>query len=162
VSVKKILTVTVHGHERRYFGGFMEGLAKEADRWFRQAENDLKAAQWSQQGGFHAQTCFWAQQSAAKALRAFLFINKEDAKETRSVSELLERCLTYDEEFKSVIEHSSRLDIYYKTTRYPDSLPGGIPAELISSRDSKEAVKIASDILSLVEEKRKAYVPERM
>src|SRR3989338_4909194 len=162
VSVKKILTVTVHGHERRYFGGFMEGLAKEADRWFRQAENDLKAAQGSQQGGFHAQTCFWAQQSAAKALRAFLFINKEDAKETRSVSELLERCLTYDEEFKSVIEHSSRLDIYYKTTRYPDSLPGGIPAELISNRDSNEAIKIAADILALVEEKRKAYVPERM
>jgi HEPN domain-containing protein len=140
----------------------MEGLAKEADRWFRQAENDLKAAEWSQQGTFHAQACFWAQQSAAKTLRAFLFMNKEDTKETRSVSELLERCLTYDEDFKAMVEHGSRLDIYYKTTRYPDSLPGGIPAELISVRDSKEAIKIASDIFTLVEEKRKAYVPERM
>ena len=143
-------------------GGFMEGLAKEADRWFRQAENDLRSAEWSQQGGFYAQTCFWAQQSAAKVLRAFLFMKKEDAKETRSVSELLERCLTYDEDFEAVIEHGGRLDIYYKTTRYPDSLPGGIPAELITNRDSKEAIKIAADILKLVEEKRKAYVPERM
>jgi HEPN domain-containing protein len=140
----------------------MEGLAKEADRWFRQAENDLRAADWCQQGGFYAQACFWAQQSAAKMLRAFLFMNKEDAKETRSVSELIERCLTYDEDFKTAVENSSRLDIYYKTTRYPDSLPGGIPAELISNRDSKEAIKIAADILILVEEKRKAYVPETM
>ncbi|MBI3752547.1 MAG: HEPN domain-containing protein [Deltaproteobacteria bacterium] len=140
----------------------MQGLAKEADRWFRQAENDLKAAQWCEQGGFYAQACFWAQQSAAKALRALLFMNKEDTKETRSVSELLERCLTYDEDFKPIVEPSGRLDIYYKTSRYPDSLPGGIPAELISARDSKESIKIASDIFTLVEEKRKAYVPEVM
>ena len=140
----------------------MEGLAKEADRWFRQAENDLKAAEWNQQGGFYAHACFWAQQSTAKVLRAFLFMNKEDAKETRSVSELLERCLTYDEDFKAVVEYGSRLDIYYKTSRYPDSLPGGIPAELLSSKDSREAIKAASDILALVEEKRKEYVPEKM
>src|SRR3989339_2004220 len=131
----------------------MQGLAKEADRWFRQAENDLKAAQWCEQGGFYAQACFWAQQSAAKTLRALLFMNKEDTKETRSVSKLLERCLTYDEDFKPIVEHGSRLDIYYKTTRYPDSLPGGIPAEIISARDSKEAIKIALDIFTLVEEK---------
>jgi len=129
----------------------MEGLAKEADRWFRQAENDLKAAEWNQQGGFYAHACFWAQQSTAKALRAFLFMNKEDAKETRSVSELLERCLTYDEDFKAVVEYGS-----------PDSLPGGIPAELLSSKDSREAIKAASDALALVEEKRKEYVPEKM
>src|SRR3990172_9216324 len=98
----------------------MEGLAKEADRWFRQAENDLKAAEWNQQGGFYAHACFWAQQSTAKALRAFLFMNKEDAKETRSVSELLD------------------------------------------SKDSREAIKAASDALALVEEKRKEYVPEKM
>lgn len=140
----------------------MQGLAKEADRWFRQAENDLRAAEWSQKGGFYAQACFWAQQSAAKMLRAFLFMNKEDARETRSASELLERCLTYDEDFKAMVEHGSRLDIYYKTSRYPDTLPGSIPAELISLRDSKEALKIASDIFALVEEKRKGYVPEVM
>lgn len=140
----------------------MEGLAKEADRWFRQGENDLRAAEWCEQGGFFAQACFWAQQSAAKMLRSLLFMNKEDARETRSVSELLERCLTYDEDFKTTVAESGRLDIYYKTSRYPDSLPGGIPAELITSRDSREAIKIATDIFKLVEEKRKAYVPEVM
>lgn len=140
----------------------MQGLAKEADRWFRQAENDLRAAEWCERGKFFAQACFWAQQSAVKTLRALLFMNKEDTKETRSVSELLERCLTYDEDFKPMVEHGSRLDIYYKTTRYPDSLPGGIPAELITARDSREAIKIATDIFKMVEEKRKAYVPEIM
>ena len=63
----------------------MELLTRESDRWLRQAEYDLKAAEWNQQGGFHAPACFWAQQSAAKSLRAFLFMNREQTYETRSV-----------------------------------------------------------------------------
>jgi HEPN domain-containing protein len=71
----------------------MDFFWKEAERWLRQAEYDLKAAEWCQQGGFFAPATFWAQQSAAKSLRAFLFLNKEDTRETRSVVDLLDRAL---------------------------------------------------------------------
>ncbi len=140
----------------------MEVLAKEADRWLRQAEYDLKVAEWNQQGGYYAPACFWAQQSAAKSLRAFLFLSREDAIETRSVADLLDRAITYDEGFRVFVGYATRLDLYYKTSRFPDALPGGIPAEVITERDSKEALKQATDILAEVEKKRKAYLPETM
>ena len=138
----------------------MEIAFREAERWLRQAEYELKAARWVEEGGFYAPACFLAQQSAAKSLRAFLFYKKEDARESRSVADLVDRALTYDERFKPLDESLSRLDIYYKTTRYPDSLPGGIPAEIITARDSKEAISIASELLSIVEDTRKGYMPE--
>ena len=140
----------------------MELMTKEADRWLRQAEYDLKVADWNHEGGFYAPSCFWAQQSAAKSLRAFLFLNKEDAGETRSVAELLDRAITYEERFERLVDAAGRLDLYYKTSRFPDSIPGGIPAEVIKERDSKEAIDLASNILRVVEEIRKEHVPERI
>ncbi len=140
----------------------MEFFGKEADRWLRQSEYDLKAAEWNQQGGFYAPACFYAQQAAAKSLRAFLFLMREDARETRSVVDLLDRALTYEEGFKSFVGSSTSLDIYYKTSRFPDALPGGIPAEVITQKDSRDAIKQASDILSIVEKRRKGYLPETL
>lgn len=137
-------------------------FAKESDRWLRQAEYDLKVAEWNQQGGFHAPACFWAQQSAAKCLRAFLFMNGEDARETRSVVDLLDRAMTYEEEFKKFVGSSTSLDIYYKTSRFPDAIPGGIPAEIITEKDSRDAIRQASDMLAVVEKKRKNLLPEML
>lgn len=138
----------------------MEVRFKEADRWLRQAEYDFKVAEWNQEGGFYAPACFWAQQSAAKALRAFLFFKGEDARETRSVAELMDRSLTYEEGFKDVVGASTSLDIYYKTSRFPDAIPGGIPAEVLTLKDSQDAIKQAFDIITVVEKTRKGYMPE--
>ncbi|VAV83919.1 hypothetical protein MNBD_DELTA01-1580 [hydrothermal vent metagenome] len=138
----------------------MEILAKESSRWLRQAEYDLKAADWNLEGGFFAPACFLAQQGAAKALRAYLFLKKEDTHETKSVVELLERAVTYEETFKAFIGPSGRLDIHYKTSRFPDSLPGGIPSEVIIERDAREAIVVAGDIITAVEIARKEYMPE--
>ncbi len=140
----------------------MEILAKEADRWLRQAEYDFRAAEWTLQGKFYAPCCFWAQQAAAKALRGYLFLHKEDAIATRSVVDLLDRVMTYDEDFKVFIGRSTSLDLYYKTARFPDALPGGIPAEVISSKDAIDSVKKASDIIEMVEMQRKEYLPETL
>jgi HEPN domain-containing protein len=87
---------------------------------------------------------------------------KEDARETRSVVDLLDRAITYEEGFKEFVERSGRLDLYYKTARFPDSIPGGIPAEVITVRDAREAIKLASDILELTERKRKDNLPETL
>lgn len=140
----------------------MELLTKEADRWLRQGEYDFKVAEWNQQGGFFAPACFWAQQAAAKSLRAFLYMNREDARETRSVVDLLDRAITYAEEFRNFVGVSTSLDIYYKTSRFPDALPGGIPAEVISEKDSRDAIKQAGEILAVVERKRKSYLPDTL
>ena len=140
----------------------MEAQYKEADRWLRQAENDLKAGDWNLEGGFSAQACFLAQQAAAKGLRSYLYFNGEDSRETRSVVDLLVRAITYEERFKEFVEAAGRLDLYYKTSRFPDAIPGGIPSEVLTSRDAREAVRVAGDLLGIVEEKRKDYLPETL
>jgi HEPN domain-containing protein len=140
----------------------MEVYVKESDRWLRQAEYDIKVAEWNLEGRFYAPACFWAQQAAAKGLRAFLFFYSEDARESRSVSDLLDRALTYEEEFKNVVGSSTNLDLYYKTSRFPDALPGGIPADVLTEKDAKEAITKASDIIRIVEKKRKGFIPETM
>ncbi len=140
----------------------MEVYQKESDRWLRQAEYDLRVAEWNLEGGFFAPACFWAQQSAAKALRSFLFLHSEDARESRSVSDLLDRALTYEENFKEVAGSSTKLDLFYKTSRFPDAIPGGIPAELFTKRDSTEAITQASEILAIVEKQRKGFLPESL
>lgn len=140
----------------------MEVHIKEAARWLRQAEYDLKSADWSQQGGFFSSACFLAQQAAAKALRSYLFNQSEDAHETRSVADLIDRAITYDEEFKVAAVNSARMDLYYKTARFPDAIPGGIPAEVITERDSKEAINCAGVLIELVEKKRKSFIPETL
>ncbi|MCK4846829.1 MAG: HEPN domain-containing protein [Deltaproteobacteria bacterium] len=138
----------------------METLDKEFDRWLRQAEYDQRAGDWNLEGGFHSVVCFLAQQAAAKALRAFLFLNKEDAHETRSVVELLERAITYDEALKPFVGGAGRLDLYYKTSRFPDAIPGGIPAEVINERDAREAILFSADIVAIVIEARKMHLPD--
>ncbi len=138
----------------------MEVFFKDAERWMRQADADIKAAEHIHGGGFFAQSCFLAQQAAAKALRAFLFLNKEDAREAKSVADLLDRAITYDEGFKDFVGKSTSLDLYYKTARFPDALPGGIPSEIITDRDSTIAIRLASDVLKAIEKKRKGLLPD--
>ena len=140
----------------------MELLTREADRWLRQAEYDLKAAEWNQQGGVHAPACFWAQQAAAKSLRAFLFMNRDQTYETRSVVDLLDRAITYEEGFKEFIGSSTSLDLYYKPSRFPDAIPGGIPAEVITAKDSQDAIRQAAGIIAVVEKARKGYLPDTL
>lgn len=140
----------------------METNLKESDRWYRQAEYDFKVAEWNVEGGFFAPACFWAQQAAAKALRAFLYINNESGRETRSVVELLDRAISYEEGFKDFVEASGRIDLYYKTSRFPDAIPGGIPAEVLIERDAKEAIKVAGDIINVVAEKKKNHQPDTL
>lgn len=55
----------------------MAGKRKaEAERWFKQAGYDLKAARWNIEGGFHDTACFLAQPAARKALESLLLPKK--------------------------------------------------------------------------------------
>lgn len=41
----------------------------------------------------------------------------------------------------------------YLSTRYPNSLPGGIPAEAFDESDARRAVRRAGDVIGLVQTK---------
>jgi HEPN domain-containing protein len=45
----------------------------ESKRWLVQAKYDLVTSRWNAKGNLFAPACFWAQQSAEKAAKAYLY-----------------------------------------------------------------------------------------
>ena len=130
----------------------MKDPVTEAARWLKQAQYDLEAAKYNAEGRFYATACFSAQQSAEKALKAFLFRQGERFVTGHSVAELCERCGEHQKAFASMTLQVGKLDRFYIPTRYPNGLPGGVPAEVYDEQDAKGAIALATEVLELVEQ----------
>lgn len=128
--------------------------AEEGRRWLRQAEQDLDDARYNLEGdGRYHLTCFLAQQSAEKASKAFLYARGEELVWGHSVSEICKRAASSDEELEELRKRAATLDKYYIPTRYPNGLPGGIPAEAFEKRDADRAIEITGEVITVVGKK---------
>ncbi len=125
----------------------------EARRWLEQAHADLAAAKWNEEGDFHSVACFLAQQTAERALKAFLYFRGQRRIIGHSVLEFADRCSRLDSDFKSLMDTAGTLDRYYIPTRYPNGLPGGVPAKVFGANEAKQALQIAETIVTLVASK---------
>lgn len=125
----------------------------EALRWLRQAEYDLRLARHSADGGFHAAACFQGQQVTEKALKAYLHAKGHRFVHGHSVSDLASRCAEHDEAFDAIRRGLAVLDRFYIPTRYPNGLPGGIPAEAFFYEDAQQALSLAERALLFVKER---------
>ena len=97
----------------------------EGLRWLRQASEDLHWAEHlAEQGAYHL-ACFLAQQSAEKALKAYLYAQDVELVWGHSVRELCTVAATFDAAFEELGRKVAPLDQYYIPTRYPNGLPGG-------------------------------------
>lgn len=122
----------------------------EAERWLAQAQYELNAAHHSSEGGFHAVACFYAQQAAKKALKAYLYATGERRVMGHSVHELAQRCALDNESLREILPRIKKLDRFYIQTRYPNGLPGGVPAELFDQQDTDFALARAAEALQTV------------
>lgn len=124
----------------------MKGAARdEAERWLRQAESDLAFAALGTREGFPAQACFTSQQAAEKAVKAVLYLSGARFVPGHSVVELLDRAAaavadTDAAPLRRLRDSARQLDQYYIPTRYPNGLPGGIPAEVFTDPQAEDAV----------------------
>lgn len=109
---------------------------EQGRRWLAQAEADLNAARYN----------FLAQQSAEKALKAYLYARGEERVFGHAVTELLGRA---GGAFESLGEDAPILDAYYLPSRYPDSLPGGIPAEVFGRNAAQTALDVSGRVLGV-------------
>lgn len=121
----------------------------EARRWLEQARRDLDDARFCATGGRYSLACFVAQQAAEKALKAFLFWNGEDPW-GHSVADLCREAGRHDAELATLLPRVAPLDKFYIPTRYPNGLPGGIPADAFSSADAAGALDLADLVLETV------------
>lgn len=129
----------------------MKDLKQEAKRWLRQAQADFAFLDVARQAGKYDTCCFLAQQTAEKALKAYLFHQGEELIFTHSIFRLLEMAAQYDPAFQEMREKVKLLDFYYVEARYPNALEEVIPAEFYSSRDAEQAIEMARLVVEAVQ-----------
>lgn len=126
---------------------------EEALRWLAQAGEEIKDAEFLMNAKRYYLSPYLSQQSAEKALKAYIYFKEEEHLHTHSVSNLLKIATEIDNDFQSVRD-AKRLDDYYIPTRYPNGLPGGIPAEYYDDpKEAEKAIKLAKSVLNLVRTK---------
>jgi len=123
---------------------------KEAKRWFNQALEDLQSAKILLNNKRYYLVCFLCQQIVEKALKSVLYFNKEDLVIGHSVKKLADWAGEFDEDFKKLGNKISILDAYYITTRYPNGLPDGIPAEVFNEEIAKSAFELTEETIQTV------------
>jgi HEPN domain-containing protein len=99
---------------------------------------------------FFAQACFNAQQAAGKALKAFLYARGAEHVLGHSVADLIAECAGLDEALATLQGRVAALDQFYVATRYPNTLPGGIPADAFGQADATRALGMAGEVLEAV------------
>lgn len=125
----------------------------EAIRWLTQAEEEFKDASDLTKAGRFYLSLFLSQQSAEKALKVFIYLKEEEPMFSHSVAELLNLAMSLDAEFKP-LKGAKRLDDYYIPTRYPNGLPGEIPAKYYDDREEvQKALAWSEQIIKLVRKK---------
>lgn len=128
---------------------------REFRRWLEQAYADLDDAEFNARGERHNLACFLAQQAAEKALKAYLYLQGNLVVWGHSVAELVDDAGQYDPSFHLLRERGAFLDRFYIPTRYPNGLPGGIPRDAFTSKDSVEAISVAREIADFISTKEK-------
>jgi HEPN domain-containing protein len=130
----------------------MKDLHSEAHRWWRQALSDFAFLPKVREIGKYDTCCFLAQQTAEKALKAFLYYKGEELIFTHSIFKLCEISSRYDQDFTSLREKVKQLDFYYVEARYPNAIEDVIPADFYSDKDAAEAIAMTEAVVSKVSE----------
>ena len=131
----------------------VHSLKAESRRWWRQAERDLDDARYAFDGQRYNLTCFLTQQSAEKALKAYLYTQEAKLVRGCSVRELCTAATRFDTAFEEMGREVAPLDQYYIPTRYPNGLPGGVPFEAYNVEDGQRALRLARQVLDAVRER---------
>ena len=125
--------------------------------WLKQALYDLRMAKLAQENGFFEWTCFCAEQSAEKSLKAYLLFKDWKIPHLHRLSVLFRICQRIDPEFKKLRLPFQALENFTFISRYPYAIPeeNRSPHNFIKEEESRlclrESEKILETIKRLVE-----------
>lgn len=128
-------------------------MRRKGNSWLIFGKQDLKAAHKLMEEKIYNLVCFHCQQSAEKALKAYLSIKGEEIPKEHSLVSLLSRCKKFDSTFEKLTKNCKRLDLFYIPTRYPDALPGSLPEGLPTEEHADNAIQMAEEIFNFVEKR---------
>jgi HEPN domain-containing protein len=123
----------------------------EAQRWLTQAVYDRDAARLNRDHGFFEHACFLAQQSAEKALKAFLYARGEGPVLGHSTLSLTFECAAFEGSFLTLQDGCRRLDQLYIPTRYPNGLPDNIPHDFYNQKLADQALADLESVIGCVQ-----------
>lgn len=123
----------------------------DARRWLLQAQSDRQDGVLLREHGRHHLTCFLAQQSAEKALQAFLIAAGAERVWRHSAADICDEAAACVPALAGLGVAAALLDKFYVPTRYPDALPGGIPSRAYGAADSDQALSTVDRILAEAE-----------
>lgn len=129
-----------------------ERLKSNGSRWLRQALDDASASEALLAAAKYAQSCFWSQQSAEKALKAVWILLDLDPwghSVTRLITDL---DAPHRTAFADLREAALHLDKLYIPTRYPDALAELTPGEAYTEAEARTALSHTRRIISRVQE----------
>ncbi len=130
-----------------------EDNLEEGGRWLEQATVDLHwAEELAKRGGYYL-ACFLAQQVAEKALKGFLYGRGLEIVLGHSVERLSQEAAEWEPTIEKDARRWAVLDSYYVPTRYPNSIPGNIPARVYTAEAAQGAVALAREVVSWVQAK---------
>jgi HEPN domain-containing protein len=101
--------------------------------------------------GFPEVACFLAQQSAEKALEAFLYARGQGPVLGHSTLALCNEAAGFERAFAALADACRRLDQLYIPTRYPNGLPAGIPHGFFTREQADGALRDLGAVLAVVE-----------
>jgi len=120
---------------------------EEGLRWLDQATADLKTAKDCSESGNYYASAFFSQQSAEKALKAFLYSKGFRALVTHSVTELLEESSKHENVLKRFLDQGKELDRHYIGSRYPNFYPNGPAYKYYTEEIARRCLSYAESIL---------------
>ena len=131
----------------------MPDYLSEANRWLRQALQDLDDAGFAREGGRFNLACFLGQQAAEIAVKAYLYHRRVEDVWSHSLVDLCEDAKLFDMMFDTIKGQAGQLDKYYEITRYPGFLPGGICSEAFDQADADRAIYLSGQVVEFVKER---------
>jgi HEPN domain-containing protein len=126
---------------------------REAVRWLKQADYDLREAERALRAGSYSYACFLSHQSAEKAAKAVCYMKGEPTY-GHDVAVLLEGLKRHGVRVDDLIGLGMHLNKFYAPTRYPNLHPSmeEAPFELYSKGDAETCVEYAAEILRRLRE----------
>lgn len=123
----------------------------EGMRWLEQARADLRWTRHLAQEGAHYLVCFLAQGAAEKALKAALYACGRELVLGHSVRALSAQVAEAAPGLATQVDAWGLLDSYYIPTRYPNGLPGDIPARVYNAEAASTALSLTEGVVAAVE-----------
>ncbi len=124
----------------------------EGARWLDQAKEDLRWARvLLEHGGYHV-VAFLSQQVAEKGLKAVLYHLGQETVLGHSVDQLAAEAGQRFPQARQCASRWATLDAHYVTSRYPNSVPGSIPARVYDRNTAETALRLAEEVVQFAEQ----------